>query len=235
MDAPPQKSTARELVEKAVEGGVGMVPVVGSPAAVAFGYWVGRAHDRRMDEWLAGVAEAITELQDTSEDWPTFEDLAEDDVFSDAVVNATRAAQATHQAEKLEALRNGVLNSIGPFAPSIEEQTRFFRLVDQFSVAHLRLLAFFADPGGFFDRAGVDRPKLLMGGRASLLGALPEFASQPRDWTSLLTADLQAAALTDHGGLNTVQSGDSLWLPATSELGQRFLAFVRPPATHQVG
>ena len=41
MDAPPEKSTARELVEKAVEGGVGMVPIVGSPAAVAFAYWLG--------------------------------------------------------------------------------------------------------------------------------------------------------------------------------------------------
>ena len=44
------------------------------------------------------------------------------------------------RAEKFDALGNGVLGSIGPFAPSREEQTRFFRLVDQFSVAHLRLL-----------------------------------------------------------------------------------------------
>jgi hypothetical protein len=140
MEAPPQKSTARELVEKAVEGGVGMVPIAGSPAAVAFAHWLGRARDRRMDEWLANVAEAINELQDTTDGWPAFEDLAEDDVFLDAVVNATRAAQATHRAEKFDALGNGVLGSIGPFAPSREEQTRFFRLVDQFSVAHLRLL-----------------------------------------------------------------------------------------------
>jgi hypothetical protein len=42
-------------------------------------------------------------------------------------------------------------------------------------------------------------------------------------WGHSLTTDRPGrrtcrAALTNHGGLNTIQSGDSLWVPATSDL-----------------
>ena len=208
MDMPPEKSTSREIVEGVVEGAVGIVPIVGNPLAVAFAMSMGWAYNKRMQAWLRDLAEAVTELQETAEGWPRFEDLAEHDVFVDAVINASRAAQATHQEEKLAALRNGVLNSLGPDAPTTDEQSRFFRLVEQFTPSHLRLLIFFDDPGAFFDAAGIARPQLMHGGRAHLLNALSEFA-QLGGWVDLLAGDLATAALTNHGGLQTVQTGDS--------------------------
>src|SRR4051812_46782774 len=158
------------------------------------------------------------------------EDLPLNDVFLDAVANAGRVTQATHQQEKLRALRNAVLNSIGPAAPTIDEQVRFFRLIEEFTPAHLRLLAFLDDPGGVFDAAGVPRPDLLAGGRSSLLGALPEWAAQTREWIDLLAGDLTSAALTNGAGLQSIMRGASLWESATSPLGGRFFGFVRTPA-----
>jgi hypothetical protein len=38
MDKPPKKSTGREITEKAIEGGLGIVPFVGSPLAAAFAF-----------------------------------------------------------------------------------------------------------------------------------------------------------------------------------------------------
>jgi tetrahydromethanopterin S-methyltransferase subunit D len=38
---PPSKSTSRELTEKAIEAGLSMIPIAGSPAAIAFAYAVG--------------------------------------------------------------------------------------------------------------------------------------------------------------------------------------------------
>jgi hypothetical protein len=69
-----------------------------------------------------------------------------------------------------------------------------------------------------------------MGGRMSLIEALPEFAGRPREWIDLVAGDLASAALTNHGGLHVIRTGASLWQSATSPLGRRFLAFVRTPA-----
>jgi len=232
MDAPPEKSTARELIEKAVEGSAGIVPIVGGPLAVALALAMGWAHSRRMDAWMSDVAEAITELQEATEDWPSFEELAEDAVFVDAVVNATRAAAATHQSDKLEALRNGILNSLGPEAPSADEQARFFSLVDQFTPSHLRLLAFLHDPAAAFVEAGIASPTVgPIGSRSLLLDQHPEFKDAPGHWLQLLRDDLAGAHLTAPWELQTMLSGDRRWESATTPLGSRFLAFIRDPSS----
>jgi hypothetical protein len=126
MESPPSKSTGQELVEKAVEAGLGLIPGVGGPLAVAFVYAVGRPFDRRMQTWLTELAEAVNE-QATRPDAPTLDDLVNDERFVDAVITATRSAQRTHQRDKLTALRNAVLNSTLPGAPETDEQMVFFR------------------------------------------------------------------------------------------------------------
>jgi hypothetical protein len=49
-----------------------------------------------------------------------------------------------------------------------------------------------------------------------------------RDWYDLLFGDLSTAGLTS-GALHVTQTGASLWLSATSPLGDRFLRFVCDP------
>ncbi|WP_299959954.1 hypothetical protein [uncultured Modestobacter sp.] len=230
MDTPPEKSTGRELLEKTVEGTAGMVPFAGGPLGVALALAMGWSYNKRMQQWLDDVAVAITELQEATEDWPSFEELAQDDVFVDAVLRASQAAQATHQAEKLDALRNGVLNSPGRDAPDVEEQARFFRLVDQFTASHLRLLVFLHDPKAAFTRAGLEMPNVgPFYSRARFIARHPDFAEKPIAWVQLLAGDLAAASLTAHGELHTNVTGDSLWLSATSPLGDRFLNFISAP------
>jgi len=80
-----------------------------------------------------------------------------------------------------------------------------------------------------FDAAGLERPWAIMGSRSHIIEQYPDFTGRPPGWIDLIASDLNAAALTTHGGLHTVQSGDSVWLSATSPLGYRFLAFVRTP------
>jgi hypothetical protein len=219
MKEPPAKSTKRELTEKAIEAGAGLIPLIGSPLATVFAYMVSWSHNERMKLWLEDLATAVDEMQQT------LEELTDDDVFLDAVVNATRAAQATHQQEKLDALRNGVVHSVGPNAPTIDEQARFFRLIEEFTPSHLRLLAFLDDPGAVFDAAGIPRPEISAGARSYLLEAgLPEFRDQ-RPWYDLLMGDLTRSSLVV-GQLSGMQTGPSLWVSATSDLGKRFLAFV---------
>lgn len=221
MKKAPKKSTGREITEKIIEGGVQMVPVAGGPMATAFGYVMGFAYGRRMQSWMDELADAVTRLEDR----PPLEELADNDVFVDAVVSATRAAQATHDEAKLEALRNAVCNSLADDAPEVDEQARFFRLIDQFTAGHIRMLAFADDPGALVDAAGVQRPSFMAAGRSSVLELLPEFKGR-REWYDVLFRDLTDAGLTN-GVLHAIQTGDSVWTGMLSPMGRRFWNFIR--------
>jgi hypothetical protein len=59
MQTPPEKTTARELTEQAVIAGAGMVPVAGSPLAVAFAVAMGWSYNKRMRARLEDLAEAV--------------------------------------------------------------------------------------------------------------------------------------------------------------------------------
>jgi hypothetical protein len=180
-----------------------------------------------MRGWIENLADRVDELQ-TRGLIPSLDELAASDVFTDAVVNATRAAQATHQQEKLDALRNGVLNSLGPDAPTVDEQARFFRLVEQMTPSHLRLLAFLHDQGAAFDRAGIARPDpmppLLW---MAIEAGLPEFNAN-RTWYDLLLFDTSIAGLTIRDDAGTQLTTSEVFVSYTTDLGKRFLAFISP-------
>ncbi len=224
---PPKKSTKRELVEAAVEGAAGMVPIAGSPMAVAFAVAMGWTYNKRMTLWLDDLAKAVDDLQQQLDAPLSFEELAEDPAFIDAVVHATRAAQATHQQEKLDALRNAVLNSTLVGAPDVDEQARFFRLIDQFTPAQLRMLAYLNDPAGWYQRHNIEQQQYMAGSRLhALQTALPEFDSQ--DWALLVAKDLADNSLLI-ANLTGVVSGGAVYDALTTPLAKRLLTFIDDP------
>lgn len=228
MDKPPKKSTTRELVEHGVVGAAGMVPVAGSPLAAAFQLAIGWKFGKRQADWLDQLAEAVDELQRQADEMVTFDDLADNEAFMDAVVTATRAAHATHQEAKLDALRNGVLNTLDPDAPSLDEQARFFRLIEELTPAHLKMLQFFADPTRWFEERELNRGSYMMGGQSTLLEAgIPEFKGR-RDWYDLIAADLSRLQLCDPA-LHVVMTADGVWSARNTAMGNRFLKFVTDP------
>jgi hypothetical protein len=68
------------------------------------------------------------------------EDLAANDEFISAVMQATAVAVRNHHQEKIDALRNAVLNSALGQCPGDVKSAMFLALVDQFTVWHLRVL-----------------------------------------------------------------------------------------------
>lgn len=116
-----------------VEGSVGMIPVAGNPLAVAVALAMGWAYNKRWQGWLQSCRSASISASTNSET-TTF--------------SLTRwcthlvARKRLTRPEKLAALRNAVLNCLGPGAPKADEQAQFFSLVDRFTPSHLRVLAF---------------------------------------------------------------------------------------------
>src|SRR5262245_56860466 len=155
---PPQRSTGREIVAKAAEAGLGSVPLVGNALAVAFVTTLNWRLNERREKWFNKLAEAVEEMREQLDDLD-LETLADNPVFVDAVVSATRTIDHTHQDEKIRALRNAVLSSVAPDAPDADTQAIFLDLIDRFTPSHLRLLTLWDDPPTWFSSHGLTPPE----------------------------------------------------------------------------
>lgn len=79
-----------------------------------------------------------------------------------AVVTATRTVEHTHQAEKIEALRNAVLNSADPGAPGADTQAIILSLIDRFTPSHLRMVTLWDDPPVWFASHVIPQPTVAL-------------------------------------------------------------------------
>lgn len=155
---PPGRSTGREIAERVAEAALGSVPLVGNALAVTFVTALGWRLEQRRETWFTELAEAVEELRQRT-GAPDLEALTGDDRFTDAVVSATRTVEHTQQAEKIEALRNAVLNSVAPGAPDADTQAIIMNLIDRFTPTHLRLLALWDNPPAWFASRGIPQPQ----------------------------------------------------------------------------
>lgn len=117
------------------------IPVVGAPAADMFALLVTPSLEKRRMEWMTRVGEALISL--SQEKGHDFKALAADEGFVDAVVHVTQSALRTSQLEKLDILRNVILNRAFNVAPDITTQHILLELVDSLTALHIRILNYF--------------------------------------------------------------------------------------------
>jgi hypothetical protein len=228
--APPHNNNSRELLQRSIEAGLQFVPGIGGALAVTFVTAVTWRLNQKREEWLEDLATGVEELRQRLAD-VDLDTLVSDPRFSDAVVLAARMVEHTSQAEKLDALRNAVLNSVGPDAPDADTQAIFMNLVDRFTPSHLRLLALWDNPRSWF--ASHDIPELQAGFASSrtvtVEVGLPEMAGRQQFYV-LVWSEIKAAGLTIGADLGGLVSPTSLMDKLTSDLGSQFLKFISSPS-----
>jgi hypothetical protein len=92
---------------------------------------------KRLSDWCEDLRLRLNELSQKV-DGLSPATLATDDAFISAFAQATQAALKTHQTEKLQALRNAVLNVAIKRMPFEDKQLIFLNLVDRFAPTHLQ-------------------------------------------------------------------------------------------------
>ena len=216
----PPKASKGDLAHTIAKAGLAAIPVLGGPAAELFQLVIQPPLERRRAEWMAAVGERLQELQDAG---VQLEDLAENEEFITAAMHASNIALRTHQKEKLEALRNAVLNVAIGQAPDDALQHMFFRWIESLSPLHLRFLKFFQAPA--------PQPGLSMGGLSSVLEHnMPELRGK-RHIYDQVWKDLYSSGLVNTETLHATMSGNGLTEKRTSELGDAFIAFIADPAS----
>lgn len=150
MDAPMRDRYAvpedePDLGSALVRAGVAAVPVLGGPINELLALVLSPAIARRRRQWMDAVAYGLVKLEERVEGF-SLASLAERPDFLSAFMHAFHAALKTHEIEKLDSLRNSVLNVAIDQIQSESKTAHFLVLVDQYSVWHLRVLKYLHDP-----------------------------------------------------------------------------------------
>lgn len=149
--ADEQKPSSKDWAHTVTKAGLSLIPVVGGAAAEFFGTLVAPPLVRRRDEWVRSIAERLHQIEAKVDGFQT-DSLVSNEAFLTAFLHASQAAVRSHQQEKLEALRNAVLNVALGRAPDEDLQLIFLNLVDELTPWHLRVLSLFKRPPGSFQK-----------------------------------------------------------------------------------
>lgn len=211
-----------------VRAAIGSVPVAGSAALELFNAIVTPPLERRRTEWMESVASELQRLANNGA--LSLETLLGNEQFVDAVLEASQAAIRTSNAEKRLALKNAVANSALPSCPDESLQKIYFRLVDELTPWHIRLLVLFHAPRDWFAERGRPVPEFNITSNLAVIlqRAFPELASR-RDFYEFIVADLHRKGLVVTQGMNTSLSASGVFQSWTTELGKGLIAFISSP------
>ena len=246
------KQQAGDYAYSAMKAVFSQMPVVGGLAAELFSAVITPPLVRRRDEWVRSIWERLEALERQFDEF-SVESLSQNDIFVTTTMHASQIALRSHQEDKLEALRNAVLNSALPDSPSEDLQLMFLSYVDAFTPWHIKFLSFSKDPVGWVQEheAGNAHPKskdvgtpmnvfhgaLLV--RALLSGYGPEFLAQvvadlrARGLIRLHPSDreqvLQGGGETFFASAAAVSEPTLKHAPSLTSIGERFLDFITSP------
>jgi hypothetical protein len=221
----PQKSSS-DVAYAVVKAATSAVPVVGGPAAELLGLIFGPPLEKRKEAWLNLLAGAVETIRETVAEL-TPEKLSQNEAFISTALHATEVAIRTHEQEKLEALRNAVVNTVLPQAPDESLQQIFLDYIDEFTPWHLRILAFFDAPVEWARAQGIvlPDPHWYAGSPSQALEkAMPELVNR-RQFYDVVVAGLENRKLLGGGihGMSTVQG---MIAQRTSPHGREFISFI---------
>ena len=211
-------------VEALIRAAREAIPYTGSASALYEGI-IRPQLTRRGYEFLQGLLDRLLGIEGA---YPAFDleaTLANPD-FAAFVTDATHVAARTRNAEKMEALRNAVLNVAVGTTIDEDLQEIFLRAVENLTPSHLRMLRFAQDPAGAATALGVETTPSPPLYEQALSIVFPEFRQRPDVYRQLYEDLVTRGFILSSSNLG-VSQGRSI--KRTTELGEQFLAFIADP------
>lgn len=229
LDKGPPEEVPGDQVHRVVRAGVSMIPVIGGAAVELFNKLIPPPLEKRRNAWWQSLHDRISRLEER--ETVKLDDLSQREGFVSTLLQASQIAMRNHQEEKLQALRNAVVNSALPGAPDDSKQTMFLSLVDVFTPWHLRVLNFLADPPAWFKAQGQAVPQSdIMSSLRGVLGrAFPDLVKDT-EFAELVIRDLYDRKLSRVSTITLNMSTHVALEKAATDLGNQFLRFVTAPS-----
>lgn len=221
----PTNQSNDDHAYQALRAAISTVPGVGGPFQVLFETIFTHPIEKRREKWFEDLREVIEKIKSRTDNFDA-EMLAANEAFLTTAMQASQIALRNHQIEKLEALKNAILNSGLYGSPSEDEQAIFLHLIDQLTAWHLRILSILDDPVAWLNRQNREKPSFNASAGALLEYCFPVLAEQ-KDLYSQMVKDLQSAGLASSGSyMTSYMSNDGVLSSRTTAIGKRFIAFI---------
>jgi len=134
---PPTEPT-EDKVHRLVRATLGALPLFSGTAVELLNALIEPPIERRRSVWMEQVTVAINEIhQRLGIDLENFKNNEE---FISILIQASQIALKNHQTEKLELLRNVLVNSFNNGSLSTDKKFTFLHLLDQYTPTHILLL-----------------------------------------------------------------------------------------------
>ena len=228
-----KKETALEKISHPTlaDFSVAVAKMALSPAAELIDLVIATPMSKRKDAFISDINERLTKMESEKTDF-TIESLKDDDIFHTVIINAIRAAIATHQKEKIEALRNAVLNAA--LKINIEEniQMMFLNYIDRLTPLHLLMLNFLQNPKKHCDDRNVKTDNIIIGGITNIVYQAVSWPKEVNgDVLEQIVKDLNTYGFIniDANAYRLNMSMSSVLSSHTTSLGNQFLKYITEP------
>ncbi|MGU3347519.1 hypothetical protein [Pseudomonas monsensis] len=220
----PKVEPIDEKLHRIGRAAIGAVPVVGSPLLEIFNSLLEAPLNKRRTETMLAIGAALNDLIDQGV--VTEAGLKENEAFISTVAEVCNISLRNHQAEKLEALRNAVINSALPTCPSDDYRQIFLNFVDVCTVSHIRLLKLFEDPERWFTENNRVKPYQTSVSLSQIIAsAMPELIANHEILDSIWS-DLYQKGLVEVKQLEMILSADSCLSKQNTKFGSKLVAFL---------
>lgn len=224
----PPKLNKHDIAHNVSKAVISLVPIIGGSAAELFELILAPPISKRRDEWMESIAEGLSQLEDKFKEFKK-ENLKDKDSFVTTALNASQIAIRNHRKDKIEALRNAVLNSALPNAPEDDIQLMFLGFVDDLTSWHLKILAFLDNPIEELQRHEVSHTNIVAGALSTLLTRRFPKIVERRDFYDHIIKDLYLKGLSSTENVHVMMTSDGLSARRTTDLGSQFLSFIKSP------
>jgi hypothetical protein len=222
------KAETGDVAHTVVKAGLSALPVLGGPAAEIFSAIIVPPLSKRRDEWIESIAKGLKALEEKVDGF-NIQELSQNEMFITTAMHASQTAIRNHQKEKLDSLRNAVLNAALANAPEEDIQLVFLNFVDTLTPWHLRILKFFDDPQEWGRRNSITYPSRSMGGASTVLeDTFPQLKGR-RDFYDQIVKDLYVRGLMDTESLHVTVTAQGMFAPHTTGMGKQFIDFITSP------
>ena len=183
---------------------------------------------KRTQKWLDLTYEGLLKMQ-SNYDNLTLESLAEKPLFITTFLHAYTIALRTHHKNKLEALRNVVINTAKPVDIEDDVSLMFTNFIDTFTPWHIKILEFLDKTDFEIDDFRASGRHYSNNVRDHVLNNFPEL-QQDSSFTTQVIKDLQDRSLiksdNDPDFILSEDSERLSGIPNTTLFGKRFLKII---------
>lgn len=221
------RSLAYEVARTTLDAAVSVVPGAGYAVGKVVERFIAAPLQKRRDEWFQCIGEGLQTLEARLDGFDPSQ-LDQNVDFVSAVFEATQGALKTVNEEKIEALRNGILNIAAGMTISEIVRGTFFSLIDRFSPAHFRVLRLLANPAGSPEMVKQAEQTWAGAQIGVLRAALPE-EMLAEDALKRILVDLDREGLASTGSMFAMGTQGSLLAKRSTAIGDSFIKFVSDP------